>query len=602
MELVTPYSAYECLSTAFKSSQSDYAEKIAKAKLPSTIDPQAKISYLKRKLTDCITQRMHAQNCAFDKLHDDDYRDILDEWHSSATLFEQAELNKAGFETVSKWSYHPNAHATQKVLRLMQLFELPPQALEQQQIFSENSKTNLPIRTGTSGLLDTGHDLFPIDDPWGGRPMSGFENFRFPVAVMRVTSFPNDTARDAAIARVKEELQVDVLEGLVCEDVGGQPTIAIHYHPSIANSLFVRLTGANLKDLYIRLTPECKELINRASAKFCQQWDKATRHLTVQPHLPVGVPVHLHSATLDEFERAVSVLLAGGSFCLGEMHDFPASDFLRDHIESIRDRTIYIEHLPREAQGMVDAFLINSDDSPIPIELELALKTTIGGDSLKAFLIAARQHHVRVVAVGSVMAESIESTNYATRWGRVNKLNAYATLWISQDRIGRSDRYIILAGGSHTGQSIIVNRNACLITPADETRVPGLAAAFGVPSVKLLNGVWETHAVVSHDELQNMSDDQLNSVGRNQRDGKIDVNGCYLLVPKREDYLPGHSSANTTIVGMQDLTLREISPESQKDLDDISEMIARLRAERHHESASSPTALPKLTSEWIFQV
>ena len=161
------------------------------------------------------------------------------------------------------------------------------------------------------------------------------------------------------------------------------------------------------------------------------------------------------------------------------------------------------------------------------------------------FLAAARRNKVRVLGIGSVMAERTRAQDDTASWERVNKLNRYAAHWISENRISVGECYLIVAGGSHTGKSRIVNRNAR--TMAEESarvgsaelrasratsRVPGLAAAFGIPAVMMLKGTVQGYAVVSHDQLLSMPDHLLSYMGKIQRDGQLGMSDLYLLAPE----------------------------------------------------------------------
>ena len=151
------------------------------------------------------------------------------------------------------------------------------------------------------------------------------------------------------------------------EDVDGRPTIAIRCHPGAAALLYEWLADSGpLDDWPTHLTPECKHLINTASAEFCRQWDEATRDLDVQPCLPVGVRSDLACATRLGFDQAITDLLKGDSFCLGELHGELALDLLTEKIESLRGRTVCIEHLSNELQPILDDFLAKEGDAPIP--------------------------------------------------------------------------------------------------------------------------------------------------------------------------------------------------------------------------------------------
>jgi hypothetical protein len=169
---------------------------------------------------------------------------------------------------------------------------------------------------------------------------------------------------------------------------------------------------------------------------------------------------------------------------LGEDHsDMAAQEFLYDNLDHLKDQgvdTIYVEHIVREAQPLVDSWFSTDEPScPAPLKkalLAIGVRDTAYPKNLIGVLEKAKARGLRVVGIDTSLAKKdMDPTVEDDLSERVSRMNALAMDTVVGDS-GRKGKFVTLAGMAHNKKH------------SGDPLVPGIGDLLGVLPVKPKDG------------------------------------------------------------------------------------------------------------------
>lgn len=220
--------------------------------------------------------------------------------------------------------------------------------------------------------------------------------------------------------------------------------------------------------------PAYAEGHNAVTAAAVSAWDEESAGLLDggwRAEHPVLLNLDAQQADFD----AAALALAGDSFVIGEFHDDAGSagEFLMSYAQLLLSKgfdTLYVEGLPFEAQGEIDAFLTDpgslSRDAWLLMEGEAVYPCSNWGP-----VIALREAGMRIVGIDGHYADLAQAQDDPQE-ERVKAMNHFASRVIERDRRENelaAGKFVVLCGVDHARCS--------------EAGTPGIAAAFGCCTV-----------------------------------------------------------------------------------------------------------------------
>lgn len=305
---------------------------------------------------------------------------------------------------------------------------------------------------GTGAVAVTGRIRLPSNSVYQNSAAHAMSGSRMLIPVL-TCSAPLNAPKDweqQILAKIKEttgcEWNIQFVE------VDGKVHAEIRESVSASIALNFLLQGANrfisyTFDHYDKIDQTFAAIANPICEEFEQLWLTHTNGLAQWSPDLSGLSNFNCDASRGQYAQFVQDLLAGDSFCLGEIHEhLTPTQFMAENVDLFKSAgftTLYLEGLNVEAQGELDVYLNAPSGTQLPPRLN------------QGFLANAKAAGLRVVGIDSNFANSSTlGKSDQSNWqrSRVAAFNCCAVQIIQADETNRQGgKFIVFVGSDHLG-------------------------------------------------------------------------------------------------------------------------------------------------------